>query len=151
MTAEKIVLVVEDDWVIRDTLQELLSNEGYRVVTAENGREGLDALRDIGPVAAVLLDLQMPVMNGEKFLDELEVDPDPRLRAVPVLVLTARREGLDRPVAGLLRKPVNVDVLLERLRTLIEVGAAPAGTSTDALVERTTDTAGERTAEGVNP
>ena len=122
MTAAKTILVVEDGWVIRDTLQELLSTEGYRVVTAENGREGLDVLRDLGPVAAVLLDLQMPVMNGEKFLDEIDLDPDPRLRAVPILVLTARREGLDRPVAGLLRKPVNVDVLLHRLSELCAVG-----------------------------
>jgi CheY-like chemotaxis protein len=123
MQGAKTILVVEDDWVIRDTLQELLSNEGYRVVTAENGKEGLDVLRDVGPVAAVLLDLQMPVMNGEKFLDELQVDSDARLRAVPVLVLTARREGLDRPVAGLLRKPVNVEMLLDRLRELCAVPA----------------------------
>jgi CheY-like chemotaxis protein len=121
------ILVVEDDWVIRDTLQELLANEGYRVVTAANGREGLDALRDVGTVSAVLLDLQMPVMNGEKFLDELAVEADPALRDVPVLVLTARREGLDRPVAGLLRKPVDVDVLLGRLRELCG-GAGPAAT-----------------------
>lgn len=126
MDRAKTILVVEDDWVIRDTLQELLSNEGYRVVTAENGREGLDALRDVGPVSAVLLDLQMPIMNGERFLDELQVEPDARLRAIPILVLTARREGLDRPVAALLRKPVNVDVLLDKLRELCAVPAEPA-------------------------
>lgn len=122
----KTVLVVEDDWVIRDTLEELLSNEGYQVVTAENGLEGLQALRRLSNVAAVLLDLQMPVMNGEKFLDALEIEADSRLRTVPVLVLTARREGLERPVAGLMRKPVNVELLLERLRVLCDSPIVPA-------------------------
>ncbi len=112
------ILVIEDDWVIRDTLHELLTSEGYQVVTAENGLEGLGTLRKLVDVGAILLDLQMPVMNGEKFLDEVQVDADPRLRSIPVLVLTARREGLHRPVAGLLRKPVDVDVLLSRLREL---------------------------------
>lgn len=123
MSEGKTILVVEDDWVIRETLSELLSSEGYRVLTAENGLEGLHALRAASDVSAVLLDLQMPVMNGEKFLDALETLEDARLRSVPVLVLTARREGLDRPVAGLLRKPVNVEVLLERLRGLCEAPA----------------------------
>jgi len=127
VTTGQTVLVIEDDWVIRETLQELLANEGYRVVTAVNGLEGLGLLRKEHDVCAILLDLQMPVMNGEKFLDEVQRDSDPRLKTLPVLVLTARRGGLDRPVAGLLRKPVDVDVLLDRLRELC--GGETPGTS----------------------
>src|ERR1700682_3707878 len=92
----KPILVVEDDRPIRETLRELLEGEGYAVTTAANGKEALESIRALRGRCLVLLDLQMPVMTGEELLDSLARDPDPAVRAVDILVLTARVEGLLR-------------------------------------------------------
>ena len=63
----KCVLVVEDDATIRSTIAEAIAEEGYRVLTATNGLEGLQEVRSGAP-DAVLLDLMMPVLDGWGFL-----------------------------------------------------------------------------------
>ena len=111
--AARRILVVEDDRPIRETLRELLEDEGYAVTTAANGKEALSAIRELGGACLVLLDLQMPVMTGEELLESLAHEPDPAVRSVAVLVLTARVEGvLQRNVLGVIRKPIEIDELL---------------------------------------
>lgn len=73
------VLVIEDDVGVRALMQRLLESQGYRVLTAANGGEGLVHVRN-DTVNLVLLDLEMPVMNGPEFIGEL------------------RKQGLDIPV-----------------------------------------------------
>src|SRR4029453_17515515 len=80
------VLVVEDETLIRACLAEGLEDAGYQVDTAPNGREALDRICECPP-DAVLLDLLMPVMDGLEFLNQRS--PQPRLAAVPVVVLSA--------------------------------------------------------------
>ena len=124
MSRRPQVLIVEDDVFIREGLEEFLGSEGFAVRTADNGRAGLAALRELGGRCVVLLDLQMPVMTGEQFLEELARSDDPRDREAAVLVLTARAEGLQHPcVADLLRKPVGLE---ELLRAVIRLGGAPS-------------------------
>lgn len=116
--AARPVVVVEDDEAIRENLQEFLESEGYRVRTASNGKEGLAVIRELKGSCLVLLDLQMPVMTGEQLLDALQQEGDPAIRATPVLVLTARTEGLSRPdIVGLIRKPIDLDPLLAQVET----------------------------------
>lgn len=116
------VLVIEDDVAIREGLREFLEFEGFRVLSAENGRQGLEAIREVGGKCVVLLDLQMPEMSGEDLIEALRNERDPAVRAVPILVLSARVEAV-RPegVLGFIRKPVD----LERL--LVKVTAASSG------------------------
>src|SRR5438105_11355145 len=87
----KMILVVEDDLAIRETVVELLHDEGFPNVTAT--RHGKDALAWLESTAelpgVILLDLMMPVMDGESLLKELQARP--RLREVPVIILSASR------------------------------------------------------------
>ncbi len=108
----KMVLVIEDDLVIRENLKEFLETEGFPVKTAANGREGLKLIHDLKGNCLVLLDLQMPVMSGEELLEELKQDTDPNIAQTPIVVLTARVGELKYPVAGFLRKPMDLDQLL---------------------------------------
>jgi CheY-like chemotaxis protein len=109
------VLIVEDDSVIRETLGEILASEGYRVLYASDGADALERLRRGIHPGLILLDLMMPVMNGWEF--RLEQMRDPRLAAIPVIVVTG---ALQHPeplnvlrVEALLPKPVDVPRLLE--------------------------------------
>jgi CheY-like chemotaxis protein len=80
------VLVVDDDRDIRDALQEILTGEGYTALAAANGAEALQLLKRFRP-QVILLDLNMPVMDGGDF--RLVQRLDPLLRQIPIVVLTA--------------------------------------------------------------
>lgn len=107
------VLVVDDDKDIRDTIQELLQEEGYSVVTAENGVAALDQLRHVRP-QLILLDLTMPVMDGTAFREE-QLNDD-ALAAIPTIVMSARTDpGKDAGpllVRACLSKPLDLYELL---------------------------------------
>src|SRR5690606_12959711 len=84
--AGRSILVIEDDPTTRSMLRRLLERQGWAVVEAANGREGLARVRDAQP-ALVLLDLMMPEMDGFAFLEALRAEGD---GAPPVVVLTAK-------------------------------------------------------------
>lgn len=108
------VLVVEDDRDIRESLEDVLTAEGYRVVTAENGRQGLDRLREETDPCIILLDLMMPVMSGGEFLAELRANDV--LATIPVVVVSAWPDEaalVRSQTQGYVKKPVALDVLLE--------------------------------------
>ena len=81
------LLVVDDDANIARALSNLLEDEGYRVVAAENGRRGLELVEEGLRPSAIILDLMMPVMDGWDF--RAEQLKDPAIRDTPVIVLTA--------------------------------------------------------------
>ena len=81
------VLVVEDDAETRAVVRRSLERQGWSVVTAQNGREGLEQVAAAQP-ALVLLDLMMPVMDGFEFLHELRAREE--WKAIPVIVMTAK-------------------------------------------------------------
>lgn len=105
-------MLVEDDDGIRETMAALLEDEGYRVVPAANGEEGLAALRAAADPCLVLLDLWMPVMNGWQMLEAMR--DDEALAHVPVVVISAAGD-LTPPkgAAAFLRKPIRLETLLE--------------------------------------
>jgi CheY-like chemotaxis protein len=113
------LLIVEDDRELRDVLKWFLDNDGYATNVVGNGQEALEYLRAAPQLPRlILLDLQMPVMDGWQFLRERAGDPS--MAAIPVLVLTAE-SGADRRslgVAECLAKPVDVTALLERIAQL---------------------------------
>jgi CheY-like chemotaxis protein len=119
------VLVMEDDPSVRGLLDTLLTSEGYRVTTASDGVAGLLEAGAHRP-AVILLDLVMPDLGGQQVLQELQANP--LLAGVPVLVLTGRLEaipdledqlGQDRVFS----KPFGVADLLSRIAEL--TGKAP--------------------------
>jgi CheY-like chemotaxis protein len=106
------VLVVEDDLHIRETVQQILEFEGYRVHTAENGRQALDLLAQLKYPCLILLDLMMPVMNGWQFLEARKKDSV--IADLPVVVVSAVAEQAQGAGATeIMRKPPDIDTLLE--------------------------------------
>ncbi|MGK3996517.1 response regulator [Sorangium sp. So ce1024] len=109
------ILVVEDDLDIRSILSQLLMFEGYDVEEAADGAEALALLRRSKPPALILLDLMMPVMDGWQLRAELQRDP--ALASIPVVVVSAdvraEQEASRLRVAGLLKKPLQIEPLLE--------------------------------------
>jgi CheY-like chemotaxis protein len=118
MAARDYILIVEDDFDIREALTQILEEEGYVVRGASNGREALDVANDEVP-KLILLDLMMPVMNGWQF--RAEQLKDPRLASVPVIVISAdpqvQPKAASLGAAGLLRKPISLDDLLQAVKT----------------------------------
>ena len=113
------VLVIEDDFDLRDALVPVLEYEGHRVVSVANGQEALDRLHTMGtPPSVILLDLMMPVMDGEQFRSEQLRDPS--LASIPVVVMSAQSRAEERAAqmgaAGCLVKPIDIDTLLTELR-----------------------------------
>ena len=115
------VLVVEDEAELRTALVELLSIWGYRVSTACDGREALERLRAGREPLVMLLDLQMPVMNGDELLDEVSRHPPGRRLRIVVLSanLDVQRRGTHEAVAVALKKPVRP----ERLHAAVDAEA----------------------------
>lgn len=114
--SNKSILVVEDDFFIRDMLVELLEEEGYCVASAANGHEALALLQETKELPAlILLDLMMPVMDGRQFRKEQQRQV--ALQTVPVVVLTASSDNEDLPAsfqpAAYVPKPINLQTLLE--------------------------------------
>ncbi len=108
------VLVVDDDDAIRDSLSMLLEDEGYPVATASNGREALDYLHRGPRPCLILLDLKMPVMNGQEF--RLAQQRDRTLSAIPVAVISAhvtKQVHVEVAAEAFLPKPVDIAVLLQ--------------------------------------
>ena len=116
--AQRLVLVVDDDPDILQTLALCLSTEGYRVLMAINGRAALEILETEQP-AAILLDLMMPVMDGWQFVAELDARG---LRRGPLLVVSADRavqtHAARLKASGYLTKPFDLDELLGKVQLL---------------------------------
>jgi CheY-like chemotaxis protein len=114
----RMLLVVEDNAVAREGLAVLLRREGYRVSTVANGEEALAYLRDRPPPALILLDMLMPVLDGWHFLERLRGEV--ALPDVPVIVTTGtiltREWARTHGCQGFLRKPIELDALLEEVR-----------------------------------
>jgi CheY-like chemotaxis protein len=105
------VLVVDDDPDIRETLRFVLEDAGYQVYSAENGQEALDVLAGANPLPGlILLDLMMPIMSGDEMLKALKSVH--ALAEIPVTIVTASGAPMPPLASGLLKKPVDLDVLL---------------------------------------
>ena len=89
--AEGRVLVVDDDVDSRVLIADLLSSEGYQVATASNGHDALNQLSTVKP-SVILLDLEMPVMDGRSFRQH-QLQMSGPLRSVPVIVCSGSDEA----------------------------------------------------------
>jgi signal transduction histidine kinase len=115
----KTVLMVDDDADIRHALRPIIERAGYTFLQAPNGAAALEQLRREGPPDLVLLDLEMPVMDGWGFLAARERDP--ALRAIPVIVISAHRDVARRIAAAgasYVQKPFRPESLVETIDRL---------------------------------
>lgn len=108
-----MILLVDDDPDVRDSLTECLLSSGHEVRTAENGQLALEELRDGPRPDLILLDLRMPILDGYQLLAILRRAE--HLRSIPVLVVSATRDvepAVLEGTCGILSKPVRLDRLM---------------------------------------
>jgi DNA-binding response OmpR family regulator len=128
------VLVVDDEPMVRETLGQVLSDEGYVVDLAVDGETALERVHAARP-DAILLDLMMPGMNGRQFLQALR--DEPAYASVPVMIMTAVH-GLEINLATLgasevVEKPFNVDELLNKVALAVYRSRESTVTTTQPL------------------
>ena len=121
------VLVVEDERNVAELLDAVLTGEGYQVLVAMNGREGLDLLARRRP-QLVLCDHMMPVMDGATMLQAMMADP--ALRGIPVIMMSAMREvSVAQWCSGyvaFLHKPFKLLELLDVVKRTLGTGNVEA-------------------------
>lgn len=114
----RFILVVDDDRDIRDSLVELLEDQGHPAVGAANGVEALEVLRtSTAPPCLILLDLMMPMMDGREFRERQLTEPT--WAQIPVIVISAYNDVEDQARSlGVdhLRKPLTLRPLIEAVR-----------------------------------
>ncbi len=113
----KHIMVVDDDCDIRDALADALSFEGYDVYCAENGRHALDQLKGLEREklpGCIILDLMMPVMDGPKFLEEIDHEKAD-IANIPIVVASANLDYRvdEKHVVSKLKKPMDIDLIFE--------------------------------------
>jgi CheY-like chemotaxis protein len=120
------ILIVDDDADTRSLLGASLTEQGFIVYAARDGRHALQILERISPPALILVDYNMPVMNGKQFLAAKRRDP--RLQAIPVVVLSAwTREWTSArmDVIEVLSKPVDLERLLALVNRTVSTTQTP--------------------------
>ena len=119
MERRPVVLVVDDEEHIADVIALVLEEEGYRVLRALNGEDGLALAREHRP-DLVITDLMMPRVDGDGLIAELRTDPS--LRAAPILVVSCiKPPGIRGRVEGYLAKPFEIDDMVEQVRRLCPI------------------------------
>jgi len=120
------ILVVEDDAVHRAVLENILSDEGFSVVTADNGQEGLDMVaREIPDL--VITDIRMPIKDGYTVCRELR--DNPKTKFVPVVILTANHDpddlvyGFEQGAYDYILKPFENQELMARVNSAVKFKA----------------------------
>jgi CheY-like chemotaxis protein len=113
------ILIVDDDPDIRESLSELLQNEGFVAASAGNGQEALDYLAQQPAPALILLDLMMPVMDGIEFRTAQVADP--KLARIPIVVISAsgrsQRAAQELGALGYLEKPIDLKLMFRIVRS----------------------------------
>jgi CheY-like chemotaxis protein len=121
--SDYIILVVEDDQAVRQTLVDILEEEGYKVWSAMDGEQALKLLDRMGMPHAIIIDLMMPNMNGLEFVERARVRYGHH-SFPPSLLLTAARQGEatanGMEVADYLPKPFEHDDLLHHVWHLVD-------------------------------
>lgn len=117
------ILVVDDDEAVRQTLADMLELNGFRVITAANGTEGLQFARRDLP-ALIITDVNMPGLTGYELLEALRQDD--LLRTIPVIVISAKadraatRQGMDLGAADFITKPFTESEVMHSIATRLE-------------------------------
>ena len=121
------ILLVEDNELNREIAQEILREYGFRVDTAENGAVAVEKVCTAAPGSydLVLMDVQMPVMDGYTATRQIRALGDPALAKIPILAMTAnafdedRRNALESGMTGFLSKPIVIGDLVQELRKIL--------------------------------
>lgn len=110
------ILVVDDDDAILRTIEIILSDEGYQVIVASNGKEALTCLDEHAP-RLILLDMKMPIMDGWTFATTYRARPGPQ---APIIVMTAAKDSEGRAAEinadAAIEKPFDIEYLIQLVK-----------------------------------
>jgi len=126
------ILVIDDDPDIREALTLILESQGYEVITARYGAEGLEKVKANKP-DLIILDLIMPGVGGFAVYKKLKSPDRPDWNDIPILVLTSLREessrarfeeetGMEMSVDDYIEKPISPPLILERVGRILAAG-----------------------------
>lgn len=124
-TLQARILVVDDEPDLLSTVEYRLKFANYNVITASNGKEGLDQAKAEKP-DLILLDTNMPIMSGHEVLASLRADP--AIRHIPVIMVTARCEAQDiaaasaHGVSDYVTKPFDFGDLMGKIQAVLKSG-----------------------------
>ncbi len=119
----KTVLIIEDNLEIRENTTEILELEGFKVINAENGREGMLAAHEFSP-DIILCDIMMPQMDGYLVLKDLKANPS--TARIPFIYVTASAEksqealGMGMGADGYVRKPFDTKELMDTINKCLK-------------------------------
>lgn len=119
---KQTILVVDDEQDLLDLIEYNLKKEGFDVLKAENGQQGIQMAKEHSP-NLVLLDIMMPKMDGLEVCDQMRADPS--LKHIPIIFLTARGdektevEGLDKGADDYITKPISTTKLISRIKAVL--------------------------------
>lgn len=132
------LLIVEDDPDILELLDTTLRIQEYQVVTAQNGREALEIVRNEHP-GLIIADIMMPHLDGYGLVHRLKIDP--ATRHIPVVFITAtyvapedREFALKIGVARIIPKPINFELFLDTVREFLTYGSRVPAESFDEFI-----------------
>lgn len=120
--SKQTILVVDDEKDLLDLIEYNLKKEGFGVLKAENGEEGIKIAKEHNP-DLVLLDIMMPKMDGLEAVELMRQDDD--LKNIPIIFLTARSdekteiEGLDKGGDDYITKPISTTKLISRIKAVM--------------------------------
>ena len=121
---KRYILIVEDEYINQEILKEILKNE-YEILTANNGIEGLEILKtSTKPISLILLDINMPLMDGFSVIKEIKKDDI--YRNIPIIVITGDKdselEALQLGAVDFITKPFDInEVIMARVNRSIEL------------------------------
>jgi CheY-like chemotaxis protein len=117
----KTILIVDDEFGVLEVLEFMLSDLGFKVISARNGQEALERLKESTP-DLMLLDLMMPIMDGAAVLTAMQGDGNNT--KIPVILTSALRELTVKERCDgyrlFLRKPYKAEKLIEAIRTVLD-------------------------------
>lgn len=119
----KKILIIDDDEDIRNLLYTTLASEGFNVITASSGKEGLELLMDVN-VDCILLDVMMPEMDGWETLRMIRAQES--TKDIPVIMVTVKDSRMDKLTAikekatDYITKPFNLEDLIKRVRKVLK-------------------------------
>ena len=124
---DRHILLVEDNELNREIAQEILREYGFRVDTAENGAVAVEKVSTAAPGSydLVLMDVQMPIMDGYTATRQIRALDDPALAGIPIIAMTAnafdedRRNALESGMNGFLSKPIVIGDLVQELHKIL--------------------------------
>jgi len=125
VAAETLILAIDDDLDILKLIRFMLTKEGYSVITADGGAEGLRLAKELNP-DLILLDVLMPAVSGLDVLQAVRSDKDSKTNTIPILMLTAQvaTEDIDEALSlganAYMVKPFRPSNLLAKIPTLLK-------------------------------